>query len=114
MIEKHFTLDRALGGVDADFSLNIEEFAQMVQAVRNTEKLLGMPSYDVSEQSRKFARSLFVVKDIQEGKLFTEENIRSIRAGDGLAPKQFKEIMGRRAAVKLTAGTPLRLNDVQR
>ncbi len=114
VIEKHFTLDRAVGGADAGFSLNIKEFSQMVHAVRNTEKLLGTPSYDVPEQSRKFARSLFVVKDIEKGEIFTENNIRSIRPGDGLAPKYFKEVIGKRAAIKLKSGTPLKLEYMQK
>jgi pseudaminic acid synthase len=114
VIEKHFTLDRALGGADAGFSLNIEEFSQMVHAVRNTEKLLGTPSYDISEQSRKFARSLFVVKDIEKGEILTENNIRSIRPADGLAPKHLKDIIGKRAAINLKSGTPLKLDYVQK
>ncbi|MHC4738261.1 MAG: pseudaminic acid synthase [Planctomycetota bacterium] len=114
LIEKHFTLDRALGGVDAGFSLNIEEFSQMVHAVRNTEKLLGTPSYDVSEQSRKFARSLFVVKNIEKGEILTKDNVRSIRPADGLAPKHFKDIIGKRAAINLKSGTPLKLDYVKK
>lgn len=114
VIEKHFTLDRAFGGADAGFSLNIEEFSQMVQAVRNTEKLLGRPSYDVSEKSRKFARSLFAVKDIQKGEILTEDNVRSIRPGDGLSPKYYNEIIGKVAAVDLKAGTPLKFDYIQK
>jgi pseudaminic acid synthase len=113
VIEKHFTLDRALGGADAGFSLNLEEFSHMVRAVRNTEKLLGAPSYEVSGQSRIFARSLFVVRDIEQGERFTEDNVRSIRPGDGLPPKYFKEVLGRRAAIKLKSGTPLKLDHLQ-
>ena len=86
----------------------------MVHAVRNTEKLLGTPSYEVPEQSRMFARSLFVVKDIKKGEIFTENNIRSIRPGDGLAPKYFKKVIGKRAAIELKSGTPLKLEYVQK
>lgn len=107
VIEKHFTLDRALGGADAGFSLNIQEFSQMVQAVRNTEKLLGTPSYDVPANSRKFARSLFVVKDIKKGETITEENVRSIRPADGLHPKYYHEILGRKVCQTLKRGQPL-------
>jgi len=86
---------------------NIREFSQMVQAVRNTEKLLGAPSYDVPEQNRKFARSLFVVKDIEKGEMITEENVRSIRPGYGLHPKHYHDIIGRKAAEFISKGTPL-------
>lgn len=107
VIEKHFTLDRALGGADAEFSLNIEEFAQMVKAVRNTEKVLGAVDYSVNQNNRTFARSLFVVKDIVEGEIFTEENIRSIRPGVGLAPKFLPDVLGKIATCDLKKGTPL-------
>ena len=113
VIEKYVTLNRALGGTDAGFSLNIEEFSQMVQAVRNTEKLLGNVSYEVSKQNRKLARSLFVVKDIKKGEILTEENIRSIRPADGLATKHYKEIIGKKAAINLKSGTPLKLDNIQ-
>jgi len=113
VIEKHVMLNRALGGADAGFSLNIEEFSQMVQAVRNTEKLLGNVSYEVSKQSRKLARSLFVVKDIKKDEILTEKNIRSIRPADGLATKHYKEIIGKKAAINLKSGTPLKLDYIQ-
>jgi pseudaminic acid synthase len=107
-IEKHFTLDRNLSGPDAGFSLNIEEFSQMVEALRNTEKLLGVPSYNVSDQARTFRRSLFIVQDIKTGEPFTEKNIRSIRPAGGLPPKCIREVIGKLAAIDLRAGTPLR------
>ena len=100
VIEKHFILDKSIGGADAEFSLDKEEFAQMVQAVRDTEKLLGKIDYSMSEkkeQSRQFARSLYVAKDIKKGELFTEENIRSVRPGYGMHPKYLKEILGKTA-----------------
>lgn len=107
VVEKHFTLDRALGGADAGFSLNVEEFKAMVAAVRNTEKLLGRVDYSVNPQNRKFARSLFVAKDIKAGECFTEENVRSIRPGDGLPPKRLDEILGRVATRDWRKGEPL-------
>lgn len=100
VIEKHFILDKAIGGADADFSLDKKEFAQMVKAIRDTEKLLGRVDYSMSEKkwkSRQFARSLYVAKDIKKGEIFTEENIRSVRPGYGMHPKFFKDILGKTA-----------------
>ena len=107
VIEKHFTLDRALGGADAGFSLNTQEFKEMVQAVRNTEKVLGKISYEVNPTERKGARSLYAVKDIKRGETFTEENIRSIRPSDVLHPRYYKEILGKKAKQDIKFGTPL-------
>lgn len=107
VIEKHFTLDRALGGADAGFSLNTQEFKEMVQAVRNTEKVLGRIDYSVNENNRYLARSLYAVKDITQGETFTKENIRSIRPSYGLAPKYYKEILGKTTKQDIKFGTPL-------
>lgn len=107
VIEKHFTLDRALGGADAGFSLNTQEFKEMVQAVRNTEKALGHIDYSVNENNRYLARSLYVVKDIKKGEPFTKDNIRSIRPSYGLAPKYYKEILGKTAKQDIKFGTAL-------
>lgn len=107
VIEKHITLDRALGGADSGFSLNVEEFAQMINAVRETEKVLGQTNYSVNETNRKFARSLYAVKDIQKGEEFTKENIRSIRPSNGLHPKYYEKILGKHANCDIKFGTPL-------
>jgi pseudaminic acid synthase len=110
IIEKHFTLSRADPGPDNAFSLEPHEFKAMVDAVRETEKALGRVCYEVSEHeiaSRVFRRSLFVVKDIEVGEEFTEENVRSIRPGYGLPPKYLSAVLGRKAAGKITRGTPL-------
>ncbi|MDG1571476.1 pseudaminic acid synthase [Robiginitalea sp. M366] len=110
IIEKHFILDKSIGGPDADFSLDEQEFGEMVTAVRNTEKLLGKVDYTLSEKvkkNRKFARSLFVVKDVISGDILTEENVRSIRPGYGLHPKYYKEILGRRFTKDVERGEPL-------
>ncbi len=115
VIEKHFILDKSIGGPDADFSLDKEEFAQMVKAVRDTEKLLGKVDYSMTEKKRKsrqFARSLYVAKDIKKGEVFTEENIRSVRPGYGLHPKYLKDIFGKRAAKDLPFATALDWTDV--
>lgn len=100
VIEKHFILDKSIGGADADFSLDKEEFAEMIQAVRDTEKLLGRVDYSMTEkkkQSRRFSRSLYVAKDIKKGEVFTEENIRSVRPGYGMHPKYLNDVIGQMA-----------------
>lgn len=113
VIEKHFTLDRSLGGPDAQFSLEPDEMKALVESVRRTEMLLGHAEYSVNAGNRQFARSLFVVKDMRKGEPFTEENIRSIRPGLGLPPKKFDEIVGRRARVDIERGTPLAIDMVE-
>jgi len=111
LIEKHFILDKGIDSPDREFSLTPDEFAQMVKAVKNARKALGDGSYKVTEgmkKGRRFARSLFVVKDVKKGELFTEENVRSIRPGYGLHPKYYPQIVGKRRARKdIKAGTPL-------
>ena len=108
VIEKHFTLDRALGGEDAGFSLNAEEFAAMVKAVRNTETALGKVDYSINQENRKMGRSLYAVKDIKKGEKFTTDNIRSIRPSAGLHPRMLDTILGHDAACEIKAETPLR------
>lgn len=115
VIEKHFILDRNIGGPDAEFSMEPAEFKSMVDSIRNVEKALGRVTYDLSEKtmkSREFSRSLFVVEDIKAGDFFTEKNIRSIRPGYGLPPKYLKEIIGRRASTDIKKGEPLTWDSV--
>ena len=107
VIEKHFTLDRALGGEDSGFSLNVDEFAAMVKAVRETEKSLGRVSYDVNAANRRGGRSLYVVKPIKKGERFTEENVRSIRPSLGLAPGSLDAVLGKTATHDIPFGEPL-------
>jgi pseudaminic acid synthase len=110
VIEKHFILDRNLGGPDAPFSMEPDEFAQMVEQIRMIEKALGTVSYELSDKmkaNRKFSRSLFVVKDMKKGDVFTEENVRSIRPGDGISPKYLRSIVGKCAIKNIPRGTPL-------
>jgi pseudaminic acid synthase len=110
IIEKHFILSRDLGGPDAAFSIEPDEFKQMVQAIRDVEVALGEVTYDLSDrikQSRNFGRSLFAVKDIRPGEKLTDENVRSIRPGYGLAPKHLKDILGKKAKYDIERGTPL-------
>jgi N-acetylneuraminate synthase len=110
IIEKHFTLARTAGGPDSAFSLEPAEFKAMVDAVRDAEKMLGRVDYGVSaaeEKSRAFRRSLFVVKNIRAGEVFTHENIRSIRPGCGLHTRHLPDIVGRVATRDLERGMPL-------
>ena len=113
VIEKHLTIDRALGGEDSGFSLNKEEFAQMVKAVRETEKCLGNIDYTVNQYSRKSARSLFAVKDIKKGEKFTSKNVRSIRPSNGLHPKYYDKILGMTANCDINFGTPLQKEQIR-
>ncbi len=116
VIEKHFILDKSIGGPDADFSLDLEGFTEMVSKVRDTEKLLGRVSYEVSEKvkkNRKFARSLFICEDVKEGDVITENNVRSIRPGYGLHPKYYKKILGKRVNQDLEKGTPMRFDFIK-
>jgi len=107
VIEKHLTLDRSLGGPDADFSLEPDEFETMVDSVRAARKAVGGIDYSLSEKDAKRRRSLFVVEDVQEGGRFSEDNVRSIRPGHGLAPKHLERVLGGTAAEDLSKGTPL-------
>lgn len=110
IIEKHFTLSRNIPGPDSAFSLEPREFREMVDAIRTTEKALGVVQYEVSEHetaSRVFRRSLFVVKDMKAGDVFTEENVRSIRPGNGLLPKYLDLVLGKKANQNIKMGTPL-------
>ncbi|MCA8986742.1 MAG: pseudaminic acid synthase [Planctomycetaceae bacterium] len=115
VIEKHFTLSRNEKGPDSEFSLEPDEFREMVSAVRVAEKSLGKVNYTPTEReqaSRVFRRSLFVVKEIAAGEPFTSENVRSIRPGHGLLPKYLPVIIGKRASRDLTRGTPLTWDDI--
>lgn len=110
VIEKHFILDKAIGGPDASFSLEPSEFKQMVEAVRDAEKAIGKIDYSMDDKkmnSRLLGRSLFAVKDIAMGEAFTSDNVRSIRPGNGLAPKHYNEILAKKASCNISKGTPL-------
>lgn len=110
IIEKHMTLRRDEGGPDAAFSLEPEEFAQMVRAVRDAEQAVGRVCYELTEQQRAsavFRRSLFVARDMRAGEPFTEDKVRSVRPGNGLHTRHLEEVLGRRAKRDIPAGTPL-------
>jgi pseudaminic acid synthase len=116
IIEKHFILDRSIGGPDASFSMTELEFAEMVKAVRDTEKAIGKVDYSLTKKQidgKTFGRSLYVVEDIAAGELFTSSNVRSIRPGFGLHPKYYNTILGKRASRSLTYGTPLKVTDIE-
>jgi pseudaminic acid synthase len=112
VIEKHFILDKSIGGADAHFSLDEQEFTQMVNAVRLTEKMMGKVDYEMTEikkKSRQFSRSLFVVKNVKSGDKITKDNVRSIRPGYGIHPKYYTEILGNYFIKDITAGEPLNI-----
>ena len=113
VIEKHFILDRSIGGPDASFSLDEQEFMQMVQAVRAAEKSLGEVNYQLTKKQQKgrdFSRSLYVVKDLKQGEQFSSENIRSIRPGFGLHPKFYDQMLGQKATRDYFKGDRLQLD----
>ena len=110
VVEKHFTLSRDAGGPDAEFSLEPTELTQTIQAIRVAERALGGVKFGGSDEesgSRKFRRSLFVVKDVARGDVLTVEHVRSIRPAQGLPPKHLPEVLGKQAAEDIPPGTPL-------
>lgn len=110
IIEKHFILDKKIGGPDAAFSLEPAQFKNMVDEIRNVELALGEHKFDQPEnvkKSRAFARSLFIVEDVKIGDVLTEKNVRSIRPSFGLSPKFYKNVLGKKAKVNIEKGTPL-------
>lgn len=107
MIEKHFIMDRSIGGPDASFSMNEQEFAQMVKDVRMAEAAIGSVSYELTDKmksGREFSRSLYVAEDMKSGDMITEQNVRSVRPGFGLHPKYLKEVLGKRVNRNLEKG----------
>jgi len=97
VIEKHFILDKSIGGADADFSMDKVEFSKMVKDIRDTEKLIGKVDYSMTKtkkKNRRFCRSLYANADIKKGDIFTNNNIRSIRPGNGIHPKYLDNLLG--------------------
>lgn len=110
IVEKHFCVSRAIENPDSAFSMEPDEFADMVRQVREVEKAMGTVSYGVTAQEESnscFRRSLFVVQDIAAGEKLTPDNIRSIRPAYGLKPKYYRDVLGRTAKCDLRRGTPL-------
>ncbi len=117
IIEKHLTLSRSVAGPDSAFSLEPHEFKAMVDAVWAAEKSLGEVRFGLSEKedaSRAFRRSLFVVEDVKQGGIFTAQNVRSIRPGNGLHTRHLTEVLGKTAAQEIKRGTPLNWDLVRR
>lgn len=115
MVEKHFILDRSIGGPDAAFSMQQDEFASMVQSIRNVEKAMGevvYPTDPTKIKGREFSRSLYVAEDMKAGDIITELNVRSVRPGYGLAPKFLPEILGKRVNRDLKTGERMSLEYV--
>jgi pseudaminic acid synthase len=113
IIEKHFILNHDIGGADASFSMDEAEFTDMVRAVREAESAIGKVDYQLTEKQisgRKFARSLYIVKDVKEGDFISDENVRSIRPGYGLHPKYLKGVIGKKFKNDFENGTPLKLD----
>lgn len=107
VIEKHFILDRSLGGPDATFSMEPDEFSDMVTAVREAEKAIGTISYELKEKDIQRRRSLFVYQDVEKGDEIRSENIKSVRPGYGLHPKHYDAIIGKKFNQHVAKGTPL-------
>lgn len=115
MIEKHFIIDRNIGGPDASFSMDEKEFTQMVKDVRMAEAAMGSVSYTLTDKmksGREFCRSLYVAEDMKAGEVITERNVRSVRPGFGLHPKYLKDILGKQVNCDLEIGTRFTLEFV--
>ena len=115
IIEKHFILNKEIGGPDSSFSLDEEEFSMMVKAVRSAEASIGEIDYSLSnskKKNRQFSRSLYVAEPIKRGEVLTEKNTRSVRPGFGLHPQYFEKVLGMRAKRDMPAGTPLTFEDL--
>ena len=107
MVEKHFIMNRSIGGPDAAFSMEKDEFAAMVKSIRNVEKALGemfYPTDPTKIKGREFSRSLYVAEDVKAGDVITEQNVRSVRPGYGLHPKYLLEVLGKEVNRDLEKG----------
>ena len=115
VIEKHFTLSRADGGVDSAFSLEPQELAALVEESKRAWQALGDVRYGPTEDERKslvFRRSIYVSADIPEGELFTRENLRIVRPGHGAPPHLMEQLLGRKARKSYIKGTPLTIEEL--
>ena len=116
IIEKHFILDRSIGGPDASFSMNEEEFTEMVNSIRSAEKAIGNIDYNLTEKQKKgkdFSRSLYIVSDVKAGDIITDENVRSIRPGFGLHPRFLESIKGKVFLKDFDKGTRMSMKYVK-
>ena len=113
IIEKHFILDRSLGGPDSSFSMNESEFTSMVKSIREAEKSIGIVDYNLTEKQKKgrdFSRSLYVVVDVKKGQTVSEKNVRSIRPGFGLHPRYLPQVLGKKFVDNIQKGTRFNLD----
>ena len=116
IIEKHFIIDRSIGGPDASFSMNEQEFREMVKAVREAEKAIGSVDYTLTEKQssgREFSRSLYVVEDVKADQILTNENVRSIRPGFGMHPKFLATVIGKKFRSNVTKGERLTIDMIK-
>jgi len=116
IIEKHFILDHSIGGPDASFSLDEEQFTAMVKAVRDAELAMGKVDYNLTDKQAKgrdFSRSLYITQDVKEGDVLSPENVRSIRPGFGLHPKHYNDILGKKVSKDLEKGTAFNLDYIK-
>lgn len=115
MVEKHFILDRAIGGPDAAFSMTVDEFNKMVSSIRNVEKALGKVDYPTDPtqiKGRQFSRSIYIAEDMKAGDVLTEKNLRSVRPGYGLHPKHLFALIGHRIGHDMTKGSRIDWSDL--
>lgn len=113
IIEKHFILDRSIGGPDSSFSLDEKQFTEMVKSVREAEKTIGNITYDLTEkqiQGKQFSRSLYIVRDVKKGEMLNSKNIKSIRPGFGMHPKYYNKVLGKKFIDNFEKGTRLNFN----
>ena len=116
IIEKHFILNKSIGGPDSSFSLDENEFKSMVNDIRDTEKSLGQINYNLTSKqkiARNYSRSLYIVENVEEGQYLTEDNIRSIRPGFGIEPKYLNSVLGKKFAKNYSKGTRLTFDKIK-
>jgi len=116
IIEKHFILDRSLGGTDSSFSMNESEFKLMVKSIREAESSIGIINYNLTEKQKKgrdSSRSLYVIEDVKKGQIVSEKNVRSIRPGFGLHPKFLPQALGKKFIVDIEKGTRFNLDSIE-
>lgn len=115
MIEKHFIIDRSIGGPDAAFSMNEKEFKQMVNDIRQSEKAIGKIDYELTKKTKSrrcFSRSLYVAENMKVGDVITNQNVRSVRPGFSLHPKYLSDLIGKKVNRNLHKGDRINLGDI--
>lgn len=112
IVEKHFILDRSLGGADSSFSMEPEEFRQMVDNIRDVEKTFGHVKSEITDHDRAKRRAIYATVDICPGDVFSWENTRSFRPADGLSPVYYEQILGQKAKRFIPKGEPLQMEDI--